>query len=177
MFHELSKISSWNLCIAEIAFTRNSSWNFAMLWTHTKFQLEIFKINVISGIAYFHKIILKSSRKVIEITLWDLKLWEPRPNGILCHLLPKPKRQQHNLHYWPHKGPLMWKVCLCEWLRHQEISCHLSPSPPWSWCQSFESTRFNVSECNTCWSPWWHDILPGVVDTSVEGTCYVPSTP
>ena len=38
------------------------------LGTCTKFQLEILTINVISGIAYFRKIILESSRNVSETT-------------------------------------------------------------------------------------------------------------
>ena len=38
------------------------------LGTRTKFQLEILTINVISGMVYFHKIILESSRNVSETT-------------------------------------------------------------------------------------------------------------
>ena len=38
------------------------------LGTRTKFQLEILAINVITGIAYFRKIILESSRNVSETT-------------------------------------------------------------------------------------------------------------
>ena len=37
-----------------------------LLGTHTKFQLEIFIINVISAIVYFHKIILESWQNVSE---------------------------------------------------------------------------------------------------------------
>ena len=60
-----------NLCIAEIRlFMRISSRNVirvpkAML-TCTNFRLEIFIINVICGIAYFHEIILDSLRNVSE---------------------------------------------------------------------------------------------------------------
>ena len=38
------------------------------LGTHTKFQLEILNINVISGVMYFCEIILESSRNVSETT-------------------------------------------------------------------------------------------------------------
>ena len=38
------------------------------LGTRTKFQLEILTTNVISGILYFRKIILESSRNVSETT-------------------------------------------------------------------------------------------------------------
>ena len=38
------------------------------LGTGTKFQLEILSINVISGIVYFRKVILESSRNVSETT-------------------------------------------------------------------------------------------------------------
>ena len=38
------------------------------LGTHTKFQLEILTINVISGVVYFREIILASSQKVCETT-------------------------------------------------------------------------------------------------------------
>ena len=38
------------------------------LGTRTKFQLEILTINVISGIIYFHKIILEGSRNISETT-------------------------------------------------------------------------------------------------------------
>ena len=40
------------------------------LGTCTKFQLEILTTNVISGMAYFRKIILESSRNVSETTPW-----------------------------------------------------------------------------------------------------------
>ena len=40
------------------------------LGTSTKFQLEILNINVISGIVYFHEIILESSRTVSETPPW-----------------------------------------------------------------------------------------------------------
>ena len=40
------------------------------LGMHTKFQLEILTINVISGIVYFCKIILESLRTVSETTPW-----------------------------------------------------------------------------------------------------------
>ena len=36
--------------------------------THTKFQLEIIRINVISGIVYFREIILEGSLNVSETT-------------------------------------------------------------------------------------------------------------
>ena len=42
------------------------------LGTHTKFQLKIFTINVITGIVYFHEIILESSRNDSETTPWFL---------------------------------------------------------------------------------------------------------
>ena len=58
-FHKLSKIFFWNLWFAEIIlFVIISSWNFVYvpknhaLGTHTKFQLEILTINVISGNVY-----------------------------------------------------------------------------------------------------------------------------
>ena len=38
------------------------------LGTCTKFQIQILTINVISGIVYFHEIILESSRNVSETT-------------------------------------------------------------------------------------------------------------
>ena len=38
------------------------------LVTHTKFQPEILTVNVTSGIVYFRKIILESSRNVSETT-------------------------------------------------------------------------------------------------------------
>ena len=38
------------------------------LGTHTKFQLDILTINPISGIVYFHEIILKSSQNISETT-------------------------------------------------------------------------------------------------------------
>ena len=40
----------------------------AQICTRTKFQLEILTINMISGIAYFFKIILESSRNISETT-------------------------------------------------------------------------------------------------------------
>ena len=69
MFCELSKIFSQSLCIAEIMIlVRISSWNTESmaLGTRTKFQLEILAVNVISGIVYFHKIILESLWNVCE---------------------------------------------------------------------------------------------------------------
>ena len=45
------------------------------LGTHTKFQLEILTINVISGMVYCHDIILESSRNVNETTPWPLR-WQ-----------------------------------------------------------------------------------------------------
>ena len=42
------------------------------LGTHTKFQPEILTINVISGIIYFHEIILESSPSVSETTPWTV---------------------------------------------------------------------------------------------------------
>ena len=41
------------------------------LGTHTKFQLEILTINVISGIVYFRKIILEISWNISETTNGD----------------------------------------------------------------------------------------------------------
>ena len=38
------------------------------LGTGTKFQLEILTLNVISGIVYFHEIILESSQNISETT-------------------------------------------------------------------------------------------------------------
>ena len=74
-FRELSKIFSWNLCIADIiVLLRISSWNFVrvpkamLLGTRTKFQLEIVTIDVISSIVYFREIILESSWNVSETT-------------------------------------------------------------------------------------------------------------
>ena len=53
---------------------RISSWNFvrvpkAMFWAHVQvsFQLEILRINVISSILDFRKIILESARNVSEV--------------------------------------------------------------------------------------------------------------
>ena len=64
---ELSKIFSWNLCIAKIIiFVRISSPK-----GHTYkvlFQLEILIINVIYGIVYFREIILESLRNICETT-------------------------------------------------------------------------------------------------------------
>ena len=52
------------------------------LGTHTKFQLEILTVNVISGIVYFREIILKSSRNVNETPPWASN----RPKWISKHL-------------------------------------------------------------------------------------------
>ena len=41
------------------------------LGTRTEFQLEIFTVNVISGVVYFREIILESSRNVSETTPWN----------------------------------------------------------------------------------------------------------
>ena len=53
-----------------------------VLGTHTKFQLEILAINVISSNVYFREIILESSRNVgetipslYEETLWSMCNW------------------------------------------------------------------------------------------------------
>ena len=55
------------------------------LGTGTKFELEIFTLNVISGIVYFRDIILESSQIVSETTPWFLFMstqclakWEKR---------------------------------------------------------------------------------------------------
>ena len=40
--------------------------------SHTKFQLEILTINVISGFVYFREIILESSQSISETTPWGL---------------------------------------------------------------------------------------------------------
>ena len=76
-FRELSKIFSWKLYITQIIFLmRISNLNFVRVpkshavGTCTKFQLEILSITVISGIIYFHDIILKSSRNASETTPW-----------------------------------------------------------------------------------------------------------
>ena len=42
----------------------------AHMGAHTKFQLGILTINVISGIVYFHEIILESSWNISETTPW-----------------------------------------------------------------------------------------------------------
>ena len=71
---ELSKMFSWNLCITEIVFLRGiSSWNFervpnAVLWAHVQMFSLKFSLNMTSGTAYFHDIVLESSRNVIETT-------------------------------------------------------------------------------------------------------------
>ena len=44
------------------------------LGTRTKFQLEIFTINVISGIVYFREIILESLQNISETTPWTLRV-------------------------------------------------------------------------------------------------------
>ena len=71
-FRELSNIISRNLCTSYENFKLKlctCAQNHA-LGTRTKFQLEILTINVISGIVYFRKIILESSRNVSETTPW-----------------------------------------------------------------------------------------------------------
>ena len=105
-FHKLSKIFSRNLCIAEI---RTSSENFKLklcvcaqshaLGTHTKFQLEILTINVISGTVYFCKIILESCRSISETTPrwyqqllageWSISFTYEDASGC-CEMLHKP---------------------------------------------------------------------------------------
>ena len=63
---ELSKIFTWNLCIAEILLLMQiSSWNFVRV---PKAMLETLTINVISGIVYFYEIILESLRSISETT-------------------------------------------------------------------------------------------------------------
>ena len=74
----LQKILS-NLCIAEIVLLMGiSSWNFVrvpnvMLWAHVQsFSLKLsLTIYVISGIVYFHEIILESSRNISETPPWS----------------------------------------------------------------------------------------------------------
>ena len=67
-FRQLSKKLSRNLCIAQIVLViRISSWNFVrvpkvLLWAH----IQIFTINVISGVVYFPENILWSSQNVSE---------------------------------------------------------------------------------------------------------------
>ena len=79
--HELSKIFSRYLCIAEIVLLMTDE-NFKLKYctcvqsyaldTHTEFRLEIFTINVISGIVHCCETILESSRNVSEATPWIL---------------------------------------------------------------------------------------------------------
>ena len=45
------------------------------LGTRTKFQLKILTINVFSGIVYFPKIILESSRNIRETTPCIVEQW------------------------------------------------------------------------------------------------------
>ena len=64
-FRELPKTPSRNVCIAEMCA------HSIALGTRTKFQLEILTKNVISGIVYFHRIILDSPGNVSETTPRD----------------------------------------------------------------------------------------------------------
>ena len=71
------------------------------LGTRTKFQLEILTINVISGIVYFHNIILESSQNISEPT--------PRP---------------FHLWYWKDTHWTMWIRLLKSVLTHLSIQTH-----------------------------------------------------
>ena len=71
------------------------------LGTHTKFQLEILTINVISGIVYFREIILESSRNVSETT--------PRPQWLNSFI----------------------NTCLCRHLRNKTIARSQWPMYEW----------------------------------------------
>ena len=89
-FHELSKIFSRNLCLAEIVLVmRIWSGNFVrvpkamLLGTRAKFQLQILTENVISVVVYFREIILESSRNVSETT----PRWTHRPLGKVVMIL------------------------------------------------------------------------------------------
>ena len=55
-FHELSKTFFWKLCIAEIIIAR-------VPWAMPNIQLDIFTIDVISGIAYFREIVFGAVAK------------------------------------------------------------------------------------------------------------------
>ena len=83
VFRDLSKILSPKSCIAEFVFLmRISSWNFACVpkAIHTKFQLVFLTINVISGIVYFHEIILVSLRNISETTPGNKTAAPPWPD-------------------------------------------------------------------------------------------------
>ena len=57
------------------------------LGTRKKFQLEIPTVNVISGIIYFHKIILESLWNIIETTPWSLSLMHEYANFRCANLI------------------------------------------------------------------------------------------
>ena len=61
-FRQLSKIFSQNYENFKLKLCT------CALGTRTKFQLEILKINMISGIVYFHKVTLECSRNISETT-------------------------------------------------------------------------------------------------------------
>ena len=81
-FTNVSRALQYNLSKFVYCRNRTSYENFKLklctcaqshaLGTRTRFQHEILTINVISGIVYFRKIILESSRNVSEITPWSL---------------------------------------------------------------------------------------------------------
>ena len=67
--------------LSKCVYCRNSTCdeNFKLkLCTCTKFQLEILTINVISGVVYFHEIILESSRNVSETPPWASRIFRKR---------------------------------------------------------------------------------------------------
>ena len=59
-----------NVKLKLCAFAQND-----VLGARTKFQIEILTINMISGIVYFHEIILENSRNVSETTPQERELW------------------------------------------------------------------------------------------------------
>ena len=74
----LQDIISKFLCCRNRPFYENSKLKLCMcaqsMGIRTKFQLEIFTVNVISGIVYFREIILESSRNVSETTPWSVTI-------------------------------------------------------------------------------------------------------
>ena len=113
------RISSWNLCTCAQSHA---------LGTHTKFQLEILTVNVISGIVYFREIILESSRNVCETTpsiltfiSWQLTYWCPLKvhhtpwEKLITNLIRKSKDPIYeNWWYWVCKSNLTH----CGLIRH-----------------------------------------------------------
>ena len=77
------------------------------LGTHSKFQLEILTINVISSIVYFGEIILESAQNVSQTTL--------------CITGPFVKEIHQSPVDFLHKRGIMCKVCLCHSITIQLI--------------------------------------------------------